>query len=420
VLACALLLALLGASCEQRNPPAPLPREFARHVVLVSLGRFRADHLAFEGYGRNTTGHREGAPQRAGALDHTLEVLREQGTAFLRAYVPEGSFEGGMAGWLRGACFREGRLVECERSLAALLREHGWRTVAVTSGLPFDRGSPLLEGFEKTVHVTSPHDVVARVDEEAAQVGTRGLFLWVHLDLPGGATDLLTQELAPYLDELLPASERAPVALDWAAQEARFAARALYDTREQRTLTASYDARLLHLHDCMRAVLWALSARRAILPDAVLAVVGDRGCELGQREAYVGSRLSAREEALCVPFLLRGPRVPAGELRTDLVEAADLYPTVLRAVDLAAPPGLRGRDLWAERDPARRIEGRSADGARTLRDRRHRLIVPPAEKVSAFHREVELYDLWDAAGQRSSSAAASPALVAELRAHLDA
>ncbi|MBL8900574.1 MAG: sulfatase-like hydrolase/transferase [Planctomycetes bacterium] len=416
----ALLALLLGASCARREGPRELPREFARHVVLVSLGRFRADHLAFTGYVRNTTGHREGAVQRAGALDHTLDVVREQGAAFLRAYVPESSFEVGMAGWLRGACWRGGRLVECERSLAALLREHGWRTVAVTSGLPFDPRSPLLEGFDTSVHVTSPHDVVARVDAEAAQVGTRGLFLWVHLDLPGGATDLLTPELAPYLEELLPAGERAKVALDWAAQEARFAARTPYDALEERTLTASYDARLLHLHDCLRAVLWALSARRSILPDALLAVVGDRGCELGRRDAYLGSRLSAREDALHVPFLLRGPRVPAGELRTDLVEAADLYPTVLRAVDLAAPQGLQGLDLWAARDPARRIEGRSADGARTLRDHRYRLILPPEGDSAAFHREVELYDLWDAAGRCSSSAAVHPALVSELRAHLDA
>ncbi len=420
-LALACVLAL-GVGCARREAAQDLPREFARHVILVSLGRFRADHLGFEGYPRNTTGHREGAAQRAGEHDHTLEVLRQQGSVFRRAYVPEGSFERGMAGWLRGACLRDGLWVESERSLAAHLREHGWRTVAVTSGLPFDRASPLLEGFEVAEHLTSPHDVVARVDAEAAQVGPRGLFLWVHLDLPGGASDLLVPELAPYLDELLHADERASVALDWAAQEARFATRAPYDAHEQRTLAAAYDARLLHLHDCLRAVLWALSARRAILPDALVAVVGDRGCEIGRREAYVGSRLSAREEVLRVPCVLRGPRIPAGELRGELVEAADLFPTVLRAVNLAAPGGLHGRDLFAPPPAPRRVVGRSVDGARTIRDARYRLVLPPtdAEETGGFHRAIELYDLQAPAGALRSIAAEAPALVAELRAHLDA
>jgi hypothetical protein len=416
-----LLAASLCTSCSRPEDPTALPREFARHVVLISLGRVRADHLAFEGYPRNTTGHRVGAQQRAGELDHTLDVLQQQGSYFARAYVPEGSFEGGMAGWLRGSTWRDGQLVESTRSLAEVLRREGWRTVALMSGLPTDRSNALFDGFETVEHITAAHDLSARVDAAAADVGTRGLMLWIHLDLPGGATDLLREELYPYLDEILHDSDRVPVACDWLAQEARFAAGEPYTASEQRTITAHYDARLLYLHDCLRAVVWVLSARHAILPDSFLAVVGDRGCEIGRTRAYVGSLLSAREGTLRVPLLLRAPRIPTGVIRTDLVEAADLMPTALRAVNIAAPAGLLGRDLWEPRAPSRRIEGRSTDGARTLRDERYRLVLPPPAEAGdhAFHREIELYDLHAARGEGRSCATDKAAVVAGLRAFLE-
>lgn len=422
--------ALLTAGCARvEEPAAPgLPREWARHLVVVSLGRFRADHLAFFGYARNTTGHRSGAPQRAGEMDHTLDVLQRQGLVFTQAFVPCGGFEEGMSGWLRGASVRGGSLVRPDHpTLASWLAEHGWRTVALTSGLPVAEEDPVLEGFAEHEHVPMPHDLIPRVALVAEQAqgaplatagGPRGLCLWIHLDLAGGATDLLTPALAPYLDELLHPQDRVVVEEGFLAQRRRFQAGQAYTASEQRVLRALYDARLLYLHDTLRGVLYALASERPVLPDALLAVVGDRGSEIGTERAYVGARLSAREGALRVPLLLRGQRLPEGAFESAVVEACDLLPTALRALDVAAPPGLLGRDLQAVSN-TRLVEGISCDGARTIRNARYRLVLPPVDPSTSFHRELELYDLAAAAGAELSRAPELPGVVDELRALLE-
>jgi len=52
------------------------------------------------------------------------------------------------------------------------------------------------------------------------------------------------------------------------------------------------------------------------------------------------------EEGLRVPLILRGPGIPAGATRTDLVQLIDLAPTSLARAGLPIPPAMQGRDLF--------------------------------------------------------------------------
>ena len=65
------------------------------------------------------------------------------------------------------------------------------------------------------------------------------------------------------------------------------------------------------------------------------------------------------------------------------------------------------------------IRGRTADGARTVRTDRYRLIVPPSSAGDgSYHRCVELYDYHFPQGEGRNLAEALPAIVDELSAYL--
>jgi arylsulfatase A-like enzyme len=53
------------------------------------------------------------------------------------------------------------------------------------------------------------------------------------------------------------------------------------------------------------------------------------------------------DEGTHVPFIVRGPGVPRGAVRDDLVELIDLVPTSLAAAGLPLPAGLQGRNVLA-------------------------------------------------------------------------
>jgi len=59
------------------------------------------------------------------------------------------------------------------------------------------------------------------------------------------------------------------------------------------------------------------------------------------------------DEGTHIPFILRGPGVPAGAVREDLVEHIDMAPTSLAAAAIPVPGWMQGRDLLDDALPPR-------------------------------------------------------------------
>lgn len=83
------------------------------------------------------------------------------------------------------------------------------------------------------------------------------------------------------------------------------------------------------------------------------------------------------DEGAHIPFILRGPGVPAGVVRDDLVEHIDMAPTSLAAVGLPVPEWMQGRNLLATEAEPRRYAfaardrcDETVDRLRSLRDQR--------------------------------------------------
>ncbi len=113
-----------------------------------------------------------------------------------------------------------------------------------------------------------------------------------------------------------------------------------------------YDGEVAFVDACVGTLVAAARARTAAdgTGEPLVAAIGDHGESLGEH----GERTHGffvYQSTLRVPFLLAGPGVPAGERRGGVARTADLLPTLLGALGIAAPPGLDGVDRLKRPSP---------------------------------------------------------------------
>lgn len=172
------------------------------------------------------------------------------------------------------------------------------------------------------------------------------------------------------LDQILHATgradERVDRALSWLRRERTrpfflwlhlFDPHAPYDPPEDfraRYAGRPYDGEVA-LVDTQVARLLAAIDRSGKAGNTVVVVVSDHGESLGEHgEQTHGVQLY--DATLRVPLIVRLPgALTAGEVRRDEVTLADVAPTMLALADLAAAPGVDGRDLFGALGSPRRL-----------------------------------------------------------------
>ena len=113
------------------------------------------------------------------------------------------------------------------------------------------------------------------------------------------------------------------------------------------------DASVANLMDTLR--------RNGQLDNTYVVFASDNGYHLGQHRMPAGKQ-TAFDEDIHVPFIVRGPGVPAGRTRDEIVGNVDWAPT-FAALAGAQTPELRGRTL-ARAVAARRLGARRAGATR--------------------------------------------------------
>jgi len=115
----------------------------------------------------------------------------------------------------------------------------------------------------------------------------------------------------------------------------------LLTRRDRRKMRERYQDRLASLlaaDDLVRKVMKRLR-RSGELASTVIMITSDNGFLLGEHRLK-GKRW-LYEESVRVPLIMRGPQIPVGQSRSQIVGNIDLAPTIL---DLANVPGARGMD----------------------------------------------------------------------------
>jgi N-acetylglucosamine-6-sulfatase len=136
--------------------------------------------------------------------------------------------------------------------------------------------------------------------------------------------------------------------------------RPLLDDQQVASIDALYRKQLqsmLAVEDLIEHVVDTLR-QTGELDNTYIALTSDNGFHLGQHRLPQG-KITAFDEDIHVPLVVRGPGVPAGKQVDDFAANVDLAPTFAELGDAKAPSFVDGRSL------APTLRGKSADEART-------------------------------------------------------
>jgi len=382
ILAAALVLgaAVLVSWMARRAPEPRAPRS----VLLVTIDTLRADRVGAYG----------GDP----ALTPNIDALARQGAVFEEALasVPltlpsHATILSGLEPTHHGVHDNGTYVFPSDReTLATLLKGRGYATGAFVGAYVLDRRFGLARGFdlyddaiERRTEGVSLLESERRCDRVAAAAGEwvtkqGGPFLaWAHFYDPH----------APY-DPPAPYRESFP--------------------------SRAYDGEVAYADACVGTLIDA--ARRKAGDGLIVAVLADHGEALGAHgESTHGFFLY--QPTLRIPMILAGPGVPGGVRLPGLARTADLLPTLLRLLDVPAPPGLDSVDVLggprARESYAETVYPQTLGWAPL-----HSYRIGPLKYVHA--PRPELYDLGLDPGEEHDLAATRPAEVARLSAALAA
>ena len=232
-------------------------------------------------------------------------------------------------------------------TLAEVLRDAGYRTIAVTEGAYATASFGVAQGFDAFLQGgRALEDGLANATEALASGDGRPTFLFVQTYLPHN----------PWVPS---ASARAALGLDADAPTeegvvlgARAALRpggAGWRDPDLTALRRLYRAQSVDFDHAFAAWLGAFEAL-GWEEDSHLFFTSDHGESFGHHDwlMHIGP---AYEVLTRVPLLWRGPHVEAG-VDPSITSLVDLAPTIATLAGAAAPAPWTGRDLGADRDPA--------------------------------------------------------------------
>ncbi len=338
------------------HDPAPRPR----NLLVITLDTIRADRLPPYGFAGVETNALDRLAAEGAVFEQTFAAvpltLPSHATLFTGLYPPRlGVRDNG--GTPLAAGFQ---------TLAEVLTERGLATAAFVASGVLAKGRGLEQGFAVYDEGSrAPCEGRARarrranevVDGAVAWLGGRDaspFFVWIHLYDAHRPYDLPDDYLRRYADPYLAA-------------------------------IAFQDAQMLRVIETLET--------RNQLESTLVVVVGDHGESLGDH-GEESHGLFLYDEALHVPFVMRGPRIPPGRIHA-ITRVVDVMPTILELfglpttgvdgvslVPLATGSGPDPRlDVYAESLYPERFGWARL---RSLRDDRYKVIEAPRP---------ELYDL---------------------------
>ena len=321
----ALVAALCWAGCtpskapEETAEPAPKTAEPAKrpNVLLITVDTLRADRLGCYGYEQARTPNIDSLAAEGVLVERAIAptpITLPSHTTILTGLEPPAH------GVRDNGVFRAPDELE---TIAEQLGAEGYRTQAFVSAEVLHRRYGLDQGFDGYDDVLwdqhGPQDFMLRerpadrtIDQtlqwlEAGATSAAPFFLWVHLFDPH-------QPYAP------PASEQEGAASPYDG-EITFA-----------------DQQLGRLFDALR--------KKDALDDTIVVFTSDHGESLGEHGESTHA-IFIYESTVRVPLILRYPsKLPGGRRHSQPVRSADLVPTILGLVGLAAKP-TQGADLSA-------------------------------------------------------------------------
>ena len=392
--AAVLLFGLLG--CRAAEPP--------RHLILVTVDTLRADHMSLYGYGRETTPFLETLASGGVTFDRAIAQWPKTGASFASIF-------SGLYPQTSGLTHRAALDLPPDlETLPALLRRHGFRSVAVISNPVLSRELGWAAHFDEYVEtwdgtesndpfVYRPRLAAGRVNDLAADLLRRHadagrLFAWIHFSDPHAPYVLPAGRANPFFEDAL-WGKTAKLEPDLTGTRGR----AIPSVRSLREYVSLYDANVLETDRGIASLFEVLEADD-LVEGAAIVVTADHGESLGEHGLYFEHGPLAHNPGVHVPLILSGPGVEKGNRIGEPAELVDLLPTVCEWLALACPESIDGASLWprlrGQTEPGRVAFSEAGSRPRHLRsvqDERFKLVHHGARGQQLKAGRFELFDL---------------------------
>lgn len=366
------------------------------NVLLISLDTLRADHLSSYGYERETTPFLD---EVAGdgvrfhwAFVNTLATTNSHTTILSSQYQEShGVMYGG-----KGSS-EDNRLPDNLPLVQESFRDAGYKTLAVTDGGNFAVRHGFDRGFDEF------HGKVVRGVKE----GTKLFLEMLDDNLPADEPLFLlyhTYEIhAPY-DPPPPYDTQFATGAESDFVPTARNLRRVQDTASRdlseadfEHIVSLYDGGIRFTDETLREMFRGLEERGFFDRDYLVVITSDHGEEFGDHGGVLHRGL-LYDEMIRVPLIMRGARLPAGEVRDDIISSVDIAPTLLAYAGIPIPDSMQGQDLFSQRRRAPHGELIFAQ----LRTRRYALRTKEWKYIESG--AVELYDLLADPGETTNVA----------------
>lgn len=322
------------------------------NIILILVDALRRDHVGLYGYPKPTTpfidelGHGgvvfdDALSQAPQTLNSTASLFTSRSFPFLLKGVEHDPIPG-IAPEQKEQWARTPRLAAANLTLAEVLQQAGYQTIALFNNPHHHATSGFGQGFDRTTLLDRDSgQAYARVDSVAAAFldwhttrdHDRPYFAYLHLMDPHN----------PYRPpeeyrKLFSTGKGRYIYVNGAPDPS-------FNTADLETMKALYDAEIRYLDDGLRALRDEL-LRRGDLEDTVIVITADHGEELMDHEG-LGHGKTVELEQLRIPMVLAGgPVSRTADTRIETpVRNLDLAPTIVEIAGLDTPGGFEGASL---------------------------------------------------------------------------
>jgi arylsulfatase A-like enzyme/tetratricopeptide (TPR) repeat protein len=316
--AIALTLVVAAGSCRQITPrsgSADRP-----NVLLVTIDTLRADHVGSYGYQAASTPTIDGLAMRGVRFETSVAHTPLTGpshASILTGHTPLGHGFRNNSGYV---------LAPQVKTAAEDFRQAGYRTAAFVSGFPLDRRFGFDRGFEM-------------YDDRLPKGNDRRRTPYVER-----FADATTDAALRWLPTLRPAT--GPSSAPWFLWVHYYDPHAPYEPPAdlaERFRASPYDGEVAFVDRQLARLLQALEASGESARTIVL-VTADHGESLGEHgEGTHG--IFIYDATLRVPWVMAGPRVPAGRVSRTVARSIDVLPTLADYAGLPGRSDVDGRSL---------------------------------------------------------------------------
>jgi tetratricopeptide (TPR) repeat protein len=315
----ATLAAVGGWRYARASAPVPGP------IILISIDTLRADHLPAYGYRNVTT--------------PAIDALAQDGIVFERAYSHAVQTLPAHAALLSGrlpfdtGVRDDGAVVKpAERLLAQMLRDRGYATGGVVSSGSIGHDTGISRGFDFFSDPSTPTGTPGATPR-AEEIAAAGELTASELRRDGAESEAIAERWLTSVG-----STRLFLFLQLHEPHAP------YTSPDRFATLAPYDGAIAYADEIVGRFVRFLKTSQ-LYDQSTIILVSDHGEGLGDHGEQ-SHGLFLYDEAIHIPLVIKqAGAAEAGRRVTDLVQQADIVPTVLDLVKAPVPGNLRGQSL---------------------------------------------------------------------------